>query len=171
MIDIDIVEQLVPNIATMIVQLCSTLVLFLLMKKFLWPSVKRYLGKRADKMQSDLAAGEQAKQEALADRQKAAGELAEAAGRGEQIVSAAVKEANDQREEILAQAKKEADLEKQKAHEAIESERAGMYDAMQKEMVDVAMEAAARLIGDQNGKELDRRAVDAYVKEAQQNGQ
>ena len=34
MITIDIVEQLIPNPLTMLVQLCSTLVLFLLMKKY-----------------------------------------------------------------------------------------------------------------------------------------
>ena len=50
MIDIDIVEQLIPNPMTMLVQLCSTLVLFLLMKKFLWKSVKNFLDVRADKM-------------------------------------------------------------------------------------------------------------------------
>ena len=35
MIDVDIIGQLVPNPLTMVVQLCSTLVLFLLAKKFL----------------------------------------------------------------------------------------------------------------------------------------
>ena len=33
MIDIDVLGQLIPNPVTMLVQLCSTLVLFLLMKK------------------------------------------------------------------------------------------------------------------------------------------
>ena len=58
MIDIDILSQLIPNPITMVVQLCSTLVLFLLMKKFLWTSVQNFLGKRADKMQSDLEESE-----------------------------------------------------------------------------------------------------------------
>ncbi|MEE1412007.1 MAG: ATP synthase F0 subunit B, partial [Bulleidia sp.] len=93
MIDIDIVEQLIPNPMTMLVQLCSTLVLFLLMKKFLWKSVKNFLDVRADKMQSDLAESEQAKQDALTDRQKALEELQGASARGEKIVEAAVKQA------------------------------------------------------------------------------
>lgn len=171
MIDIDIVEQLVPNLLTMIVQLCSTLVLFLLMKKFLWPSVKRYLDKRADKMQEDMAAQEKARQDAESDRRKAADELAKAAGRGEAIVNAAVKEAQDQKEEILKQAKAEADAERSRAHEQIESERAGMAQDMQKEMVDVAMSAAAKLIGSADADKLDRAAVDAFVKEAGTDGQ
>ena len=54
MIDIDVLGQLIPNPVTMLVQLCSTLILFLLMKKFLWSSVKNFLDVRSEKMQSDL---------------------------------------------------------------------------------------------------------------------
>jgi F0F1-type ATP synthase membrane subunit b/b' len=85
MIDIDVLGQLIPNPLTMLVQLCSTLVLFLLAKKFLWPSVQAYLGKRSEKMQSDLEVSEQAKQEALSDRQKALNQLNEASDKAEQI--------------------------------------------------------------------------------------
>lgn len=52
MIDVDITGQLIPNLLTVLVQLCSTLVLFLLAKKFLWKSVKNWLDARADKMLS-----------------------------------------------------------------------------------------------------------------------
>ena len=41
MIDVDIVGQLIPNPITMLTQLLSTLILFLLMKKYLWSSVDR----------------------------------------------------------------------------------------------------------------------------------
>ena len=166
MINIDIVEQLVPNVYTMIVQLCSTLVLFLLMKKFLWKSVKKFMNAREEKMQSDLAASAQAKQDALGDRQKALSELQEASSRSKQIVDAAVQQAKDEKTNILAQANQEADAVRKKAQEQIESERQDMYRSMQKEMVDVAMAAAGKLIGEKSNEEMDRKAVDAFVKEA-----
>ena len=166
MIDIDILGQLIPNPITMVVQLCSTLVLFLLMKKFLWKSVKNFLDARSQ-MQSDLDASEQAKQDALSDRQKALQQLQEASGKAEDIVNAAVKQAKDEKAMILAQADKEADAAKKKAHEQIEAERVSMYKEMQKEMVEIAMSAAGKLIGEQNAEELDRQAIDAYIKEAQ----
>lgn len=166
MIDIDVLGQLIPNPLTMLVQLCSTLVLFLLMKKFLWPSVKTYLGKRSEKMQSDLEVSEQAKQDALSDRQKALAQLNEASDKAEQIVSAAVKQAKEEKAGILAQAGKEADAARKKAHEQIEAERQAMYDDMKREMVEVALSAAGKLLGEQNPEELDRDAIDAFVKEA-----
>lgn len=166
MIDIDIVEQLIPNPMTMLVQLCSTLVLFLLMKKFLWKSVKNFLDVRADKMQSDLAESEQAKQDALTDRQKALEELQGASARGEKIVEAAVKQAKDEKESILLEAGKQADALRKKAQEQIESDRQQMYDDMSKEMVEVAMSAVEKLVGSKDTSDMDRKAIEEFVKDA-----
>ena len=171
MIDIDIVGQLLPNPLTMIVQLCSTLVLFLLMKTFLWASVQDFLAKRAEKMQADLAESEQAKQDALSDRRKALEQLNEASDRAEEIVSAAVRQAKDEKETILTQASREADAERKKAREQIQAERQEMYSSMRQEMIEVAMAAAGKLISDQSSADLDRQAVDAFVKEAAGNEQ
>ena len=166
MLNVDIYSQLVPNPTTMIVQLCSTLVLFLLVKKYLWKSIKSFLQKRSDKMQEDLTAGEEQRALAASDRESARKELNEAGAKGEQIVSAAVKQAQYEKESILNDANKEADALRKKAHEQIEAERAAMYSAMQKEMVEVALSAAGKLIGDKAGEDMDRKAVDAFVKEA-----
>lgn len=166
MIDIDIVEQLIPNPMTMLVQLCSTLVLFLLMKKFLWKSVKNFLDVRADKMQSDLTESEQAKQDALTDRQKALEELQGASARGEKIVEAAVKQAKDEKESILLEAGKQADALRKKAQEQIESDRQQMYDGMSKEMVEVAMSAVEKLVGSKDTSDMDRKAIEEFVKDA-----
>ncbi|NCB32418.1 MAG: ATP synthase F0 subunit B [Erysipelotrichia bacterium] len=169
MINVDIAGQLIPNWVTMITQLCSTLVLFLLVKKFLWKSIKNWLGKRSDKMQQDLGDAELAKQDALSDRKEASLQLNQAAVKSSDMVKAAENAARIQKEAILAQASREADAERAKAHEQIEAERLAMYRDMQKEMVNVAMDAAGRLIGEKNGEDMDRQAIDAFVKEASGN--
>lgn len=166
MIDIDIVGQLIPNPITMLVQLCSTLVLFLLMKKILWKSVKNFLDARADKMQADLAESEKAKQEALSDRQKALAQLNEASSKSEEIVEAAIKQAKDEKAAIIAQADKEAAAVRTKAQVQIEAERQAMYESVRREIVDVALAAAEKLVGENSGETLDRQAIDAFVKEA-----
>ena len=166
MIDVDIVGQLVPNPLTMIVQLCSTFVLFLLMKKYLWSSVKEFLAKRGEKMQEDLTAGEQARLAAESDREAAALQLKNAGSRSEEIVAAAVKEAGSRKETILAEANKEADMVRKKAREQMQAERDAMYTDMQKEMVEVALAAAGKLLANDSAEELDEKAIDAFVKEA-----
>ncbi len=168
--DIDVYEQLVPNGLTMITQLCSTAILFLLMWKLLYKRVSAWFEARSEKMQQDLTDSEKARTEALKDREEAQAQLQAASGKAEEIVSAAVKEASQQRDDILADAKKEADLTRQKAREDIEADRRKMAGQMQKEMVDVAMDAAARLMGTQDLSRLDQQAVENFVKEAQSDG-
>ena len=170
MIDVDIVGQLVPNPLTMIVQLCSTLVLFLIAKIFLWPSVKKYLDARSEKMQSDLNESEKAKQDAFSDREKAKEQLSEASGKAEEIVNAAIRQAKDEKAGILEQAGREAEAVRKKAEEQINAERQAMYADMKKEMVDIAMSAAGKLIGETNGEDLDRAAIDAFIKDAEDHG-
>ena len=170
MIDIDVYNQLMPNPLTMAVQLLSTLVIFLVVRHYLWASIKDYLARRS-KMQEDLDASEKARAEALADRDVASQQLKEAAVRSEEIVNAAVKEAKTQKDTILAEAGKEADALRRKAHDDIEAERREMYGSMKKEMIEVAMAAAEKLLEDQDGVSLDRQAVDAFVKEAAVHGE
>ena len=78
MITIDVIGQLIPNPMTMLAQLCSTLVLFLFVKKFLWTSVTKFLDARSAAMQMDLKQRAEARKEAEADREsrirRAAGE-------------------------------------------------------------------------------------------------
>lgn len=170
MIDIDVIGQLIPNIWTVIVQLCSTFVLFLVIKKYLWKSVTKFLNARADKMQEELSASEQSAKEAQKDREEAQGQLQKAAKTSEQILESAHKEAVSQKEELLAGANRQASAITQKAREQAEAERSRMQSSMQKEMVEVAMDAAGKLIGEKSSEEMDRKAVDAYVKEASRNG-
>ena len=169
--EVNIVEQLFPNVLTVLVQLCSTFVLFLIAKIFLWPSVKKFLDARAEKMQEELVLSQQAKEEALADRKVALEQLNTASTKSEEIVSAAIQQAKQEKKQILAQADKEAAAVKQRAQEQIEAERREMYASMKKEMVDVAFSAAGKLIGEREGEKVDRQAIDAFVKEAVSDGE
>lgn len=166
MIDVDITGQLIPNLLTVLVQLCSTLVLFLVAKKFLWKSVKNWMDVRADQMQSDLQQSEAAKQDAFNDRENARKALHEASQKSQVIIETAVKEADNEKKLILESAQAEANAEKQKAFEAIETEKKKMVASMKNEMVNVALDAAGKLIGSKNGEELDRKAIQDFVKEA-----
>ena len=169
--EVNIVEQLFPNGLTVLTQLCSTLILFLIAKYFLWASVKRFLDARAEKMQEELALSQKAKEEALADRKVALEQLNTASTKSEEIVSAAIQQAKQEKKQILAQADKEAAAVKQRAQEQIEAERREMYTSMKKEMVDVAFSAAGKLIGEQEAEKVDRQAIDAFVKETVGNGE
>lgn len=161
---VDIVGQLFPNGITLIVQLLSTFVLFLLMRKFLWKSVQGYLQKRSDKLQSDLLAGEQAKSEAEKDRNLAKQQLEQAAIKSQDIVDKATVQAKKERQAILDQAEQEAKLRETRATEQIAKERRELENSIRKEIVDVAMSATAKIIGQKHATEIDEDAIAQFVK-------
>ena len=128
MIDIDVIGQLLPNPITMLTQLCSTLVLFLVIKKFLWKSITGMLDRRAEKMQEELTASEQARQQAQQDRENARQELKEAVTRSQTMIEKATVEAKSVREEIVRKAKTEADDQIIRARGRSRDERRGEAD-------------------------------------------
>ena len=171
MIEIDVIGQLLPNPITMLTQLCSTLVLFLVIQKFLWKSITGMLDRRAEKMQEELTASEQARQQAQQDRENARQELKEAVTRSQTMIEKATVEAKSVREEIVRKAKTEADDQIIRARGQIELERSQMQSEIHREMVEVAMSAAEKLIGEKSIEAGDRQAVDQFVKEVSAYGQ
>ena len=80
-------------------------------------------------------------------------------------------EAKVVKEDIVSKAKTEAQDQLTKARSQIEMERSKMQNDMHREMVEIAMTAAEKLISEKSNEEADRKAVDAFVKEASAYGQ
>ena len=160
---VDIVGQLFPNGLTMIAQLLSTFVLFLLMRKFLWKSIQTYLQKRSDKLQSDLLAGESAKAEAETDRALAKKQLEQASLKSKELVEKATVQAKQERQLILDQAEQEAKSREARASEQIAKERRDLENSIKAEIVNVALSATAKVVGEKHAKDIDEEAIARFV--------
>ena len=78
-----------PNLYTMIVQLCATLIIFLCIKKWLWKPVKNILAKRADAMQASLDSAFEQNEEARVNLEASRKELNDAKESSREIIDAA----------------------------------------------------------------------------------
>lgn len=165
MINVDITGQLFPNVTTVIVQLCSTLILFLAAKKFLYQPVKAMVEKRSAASQQDLISAKQAKENALKDKEKAKAYLQSSIDRANQIVDNATVDANKQKQIILEQAKAQAASTIASANASIKANKQAMLDDLQDEMVDIALAASEKLIKDKVSVDDDRALVDAFIKD------
>lgn len=119
----DIQGVLFPNWITMLVQLCSTLVLFLLCKKLLWKPARDILAKRRDKMNENLMSSQKLREDASVELDKAKEELEHARNRSGEIVESARKEAENLRAEIVNKANSEASAKLALADKEIEQKR------------------------------------------------
>ncbi len=165
MLDIDVFSQLLPNILTMLVQLCSTFVLFYVIRKYLWTSVTKMLDARSDAMQAELTKANELRGEAEQLNAKAKADVKEAGNAARELVENAKTESAQLKEKLSAEAKAEADSKLEAARRQIESERAKMREEVSKEIVDVAMAATEKLLVDKTTSDDDRKAVEKFVKE------
>lgn len=163
--EIDVTGVLFPNALTMVVQLCSTFVLFLLCKKLLWKPAREILAKRKEKMNADLAEAERLKKESTEELEKAKENLIEARNKSGEIVESAKKEANNLRDEIVNKANKEANDRLDLAEKQIEQKRQEASKEIHDEMVSVAMAAVTKLMDEKATSKDDEKAIQEYIDE------
>ena len=161
----DIQGVLFPNWITMLVQLCSTLVLFLLCKKLLWKPARDILAKRRDKMNENLMSSQKLREDASVELDKAKEELEHARNRSGEIVESARKEAENLRAEIVNKANSEASAKLALADKEIEQKERDAQDSIHDEMVDVAMAAVSKLMQDKATSSDDKKAIEDFIGE------
>ena len=161
----DIQGVLFPNWITMLVQLCSTLVLFLLCKKLLWKPARDILAKRRDTMNENLMSSQKLREDASVELDKAKEELEHARNRSGEIVESARKEAENLRAEIVNKANSEASAKLALADKEIEQKERDAQDRIHDEMVDVAMAAVSKLMQDKATTSDDKKAIEDFIGE------
>ena len=161
----DIQGVLFPNWITMLVQLCSTLVLFLLCKKLLWKPARDILAKRRDRMNENLMSSQKLREDASVELDKAKEELEHARNRSGEIVESARKEAENLRAEIVNKANSEASAKLALADKEIEQKERDAQDRIHDEMVDVAMAAVSKLMQDKATTSDDKKAIEDFIGE------
>ncbi len=161
----DIQGVLFPNWITMLVQLCSTLVLFLLCKKLLWKPARDIIAKRRDKMNENLMSSQKLREDASVELDKAKEELEHARNRSGEIVESARKEAENLRTEIVNKANSEASAKLALADKEIEQKERDAQDRIHDEMVDVAMAAVSKLMQDKATTSDDKKAIEDFIGE------
>ena len=165
MVNFDVQGSLMPNLYTMIVQLCATLIIFLCIKKWLWKPVKNILAKRADAMQASLDSAFEQNEEARVNLEASRKELNDAKESSREIIDAARQEAVNLKNEIVSDAKRQAQAKLDQADEKIARAKADAQSDLHDEMVSVAIAAVSKLLDEKATSKDDEEAIDKYIKE------
>ena len=158
-------EILIPKPAEFIPALIAFLIIFVILAKFLWPSVLQMMEKRQEKIQSDLDAAERSKIEAAEEAKAYEAKMVEARREAESIVSKAKKEAEGERARILAKAQHEAADIIAKAHDAVSSERHKATIELSSSVADLSVEIATKIIGESLSEADQRKLAEKYLAE------
>ncbi len=141
------------------IQLVSTIILFLAVRFFLWKPITKILEDRRDAIDKELEEASLAKensiqieQELLAEKEKAKAEI-------KALISKAEHDANVQREAIINDAKEEAKRRLDNLENELVQEKANMESEIKKEIVDIAFQAAEKIVA----KEIDREKYMDFI--------
>ncbi len=164
-IEVDVASQLFPNPFTMAFTLLVTAVLFFFIYKFVFDPARAMIQKRQALMAAELSDAAKAKEEASIDREKAKEEIFKARDMASEIIADAKLKADETKGEILKSANDKADDMYRKAKDRILKEEKEMREGLNDEIVDVALEASKKLLGDKDLSKQDEEAIDRFIRE------
>ena len=139
-------EFLNINFFTALFTLVNTVVLFLVLKKFLFKPVMQMITDRQKEIDDMYDAADSAKSEAQALEAEYKEKLSQAAITGERMVKEAVARGQSREEEIIRQANEEAAHIKQKAASDIALEKKKALNDAKNEISGVAMAIAEKVV-------------------------
>lgn len=158
-------DILLPKPAEFIPALIAFLVIWIILAKLAWPSIVKILDEREEKIGGDLKAAEDARAEAEATV-RAQEEKIEAANReAADIIAAAKREAEEERAAILNKAQKDAVAVMAKARDVVESERKKALVDLSSSIVDLSVEIASKIVGNDLTDEQHRALAMRYLEE------
>lgn len=158
-------EILLPKPAEFVPALIAFIVIWLVLAKLAWPQIVGMMEKRQKKIQDDLDAAAESKAKAAEEAKNYETAILEARKEADQIVAQAKKEAEEERSRILAKAQREAADVIAKSRGAIESERKKAMIELSGSVVDLSVEIASKVIGNELSVEQQRSLAEKYLAE------
>ena len=141
----------------------NLLVLYLLLKKFLFKPVCKMMDERSAKIQSDLDGAAQAKADAEKIKADYEAEIADA--HSQAVENKAKAQAGRECDLMLENARAESAKIMKEAEKSIANEKEKAMDDAKYQIADLAILAAAKVIKKNVGGDYDRETVDEFLSE------
>ena len=154
------------DIVNFVCVVVNLLVLYVLMKKFVFGRVTKIIDARQALLEEKKASVAKAQEEANRKKKEYQKSLENANETSVQIVKEAKSRARAEYNKIMARAAADAEAMKAGADKAIATEREKQMDELQVQIMDLAVEAAGRIMAEKSSPETDKALYDAFIKEA-----
>jgi F-type H+-transporting ATPase subunit b len=141
------------------------LAVFLVLARYAFPRINQGLKQRTDRIREDLEKAESARNEAQGILERYEGQLQEARGEANRIIDEARKTAESVRRDLLAKAEDEANQVVARAQEEIRAERDRAFGELRRQVGELSVELAARVVGTELNKTRQMKLVDGYIDE------
>ncbi|MBE6836575.1 MAG: F0F1 ATP synthase subunit B [Ruminococcus sp.] len=148
---------------TILGTLLNTLILFLILKKFLFEKVNKVIENRKNEVAKTYADADEANRHALEMEAEYELKLAAAKEKSAEIVSDAAKKAQVRSDEIISEAKNEAKGIIDKAHNEIEREKKRAVNQIKDEITDIAFDVASKVVEKEINKDDNEKLIEDFI--------
>ena len=153
------------NIPHIVITIANLLILFFVIKKFLFKPVQRILAQRQAQVDKIYADADEAKQQAEADKQAYGEKIAGAQAEADAILESAAKKAEKNSEAIIGNATEKANALLQKAEADIALERKKAVNEIKNEISDISVSIAGKVIEREINAADHQAMIDAFIGE------
>lgn len=160
-----ITSNLFPNIYSTLAQIFATLVLFVLIIVFAYKPAKKYLDKRRELLNNEVKETKAKNIEAEANLIEAKENITKSRIQAQEIIEKAENEAVARKQEILSTTQDEANKMIKDAENVIKQQQDKALSELKDMVVDVAMDASARILEREVSEQDNQKIIDDFVNE------
>ena len=156
------IALLIPKLAELIPAIIAFSIIFLVLSKLVWPTVMKMMDDREQAIQGEFLAATAAKEEAEKAVEKSEQIIADARKQADDIISKAKDDADAERNRILVEAHTQAAATIEQGHKIVETERTRAMNDLSRSVVDLSVDIAGKIIGNDLDEEQ-HRALAAHM--------
>ncbi len=153
------------NLWQILISLANLLIMFLIIKKFLYKPVKATLAKRQSELDEQYQAAQTAEEEALRHKADWETKMAEAQAQADRIVDQATEQAKFRSDAMLDEAHQKAEALVQMAQTEAQLERRKAQEGIKREIVEVSGVLAEKMLEREINAEDHRKLIDSFIEQ------
>lgn len=151
------------NIWQILISLCNLLLIFLIIKKFLFKPVRKMLAERQAKIDADYAAADEANRQAQAHKAEWEETVSTAKATADEIIKTAQTNAHRRGDAMMALAKTKAENIVNKAREDAEREHQKAQAQIKHEIADVSVLLTEKMLDREINSDDHRKLIDSFI--------
>lgn len=153
------------NLWQIIISLINLLLIFLILKKFLYKPVQNVMSKRQEEIDAHYKTAEDAEKDALEAKEKYETKLSSADSEAEAILKEASLRADRRGERIVEEAREKAGVIVRQAQAEAALERKKATEGIKREIVDVSACLSEKILEREIKTEDHRKLIDSFISE------
>ncbi|MGX8796381.1 F0F1 ATP synthase subunit B [Fusibacter sp. JL298sf-3] len=150
---------------TFLMQLANTLILFLILKHFLFKPVTAFMENREKEIKDQISSAEKLEEEAQAFKAEYEARLAKAEEEGKELIKTHIQRGENRAFEIIKAAESDVESMKLHAHRELETERIKAVNELKDQISELSVMAASKVIDKDLDESSHKDLIDKFINE------